>query len=52
MKCRNVIKVRYAGSFLESIKLDGAKQILGCYSKTCNEAVREDMGLDICIAEP
>ena len=34
-----------AGS-LESIILDGAKQILGCSSKTCNEAVRGDMGLD------
>ena len=31
-----------AGS-LESIILDGAKQILGCSSKTCNEAVRGDM---------
>ena len=26
--------------------LDGAKWILGCSSKTCNKAVREDMGLD------
>ena len=34
-----------AGS-LESIKLDGAKQVLGCSSKTCNEAGRGDMGLD------
>ena len=34
-----------AGS-LESIILDGAKEILGCSSKTCNEAVRGDMGLD------
>ena len=34
-----------AGS-LESIILDGAKQILGCSSKTCNEAVRGDMGFD------
>ena len=33
-----------AGS-LESI-LDGAKRILRCSSKTCNEAVRGDMGLD------
>ena len=33
-----------AGS-LESIILDGAKLILGCSSKTCNEAVRGDMGL-------
>ena len=35
-----------AGSLDESIILDGAKQILGCSSKTCNEAVRGDMGLD------
>ena len=34
-----------AGS-LESIILNGAKQILGCSSETCNEAVRGDMGLD------
>ena len=34
-----------AGS-LESIILEGAKRILGCSSKTCNEAVRGDMGLD------
>ena len=34
-----------AGS-LESIILDGAKRILGCSSKTCNEAVRGDMGLN------
>ena len=33
-----------AGS-LENI-LDGVKRILGCSSKTCNEAVRGDMGLD------
>ena len=32
--------------YLESIILDGAKQILECSSKTCNEAVRGDMGLD------
>ena len=35
----------HAGS-LESIILDGDKRILGCSSKTCNEAVRGDMGLD------
>ena len=34
-----------AGS-LESIILDGAKRILRCSSKTCNEAVRGDMRLD------
>ena len=34
-----------AGS-LESILLDGAKRILGCSSKTCNEAVRGDISLD------
>ena len=33
-----------AGS-LESIILDRAERILGCSSKTCNEAVRGDMGL-------
>ena len=31
---------------LEYIILDGAKRILGCSSKTCNEAVRGNMGLD------
>ena len=30
---------------LESVLLKGAKKILGCSSKTCNEAVRGDMGL-------
>ena len=30
---------------LESIILGGAKKILGC-SSTCNEAFREDMGID------
>ena len=34
-----------AGS-LEYIILDGTKRILGCSSKTCNEAVRGYMGLD------
>ena len=33
-------------SALESIILKGAKKILGCSSKTCNEAVRGDMGLE------
>ena len=31
---------------LESIILRGARRILGCSSKTCNEAVRGDMGLE------
>ena len=31
---------------LESIILGGAKRILGCSFKTCNEAVRGDMGLE------
>ena len=31
---------------LESVMLGGAKHILGCSSRTCNEAVRCDMGLD------
>ena len=30
----------------ESVMPGGAKHILGCSSKTCNEAVRRDMGLD------
>ena len=34
-------------SALESILLGGAKMILGCSSKTCNEVVRGDMGLEI-----
>ena len=33
-------------SALESILLGGAKKILGCSSKTCNEAGRRDMGLE------
>ena len=31
---------------LESVMTGGAKRILGCSSRTCNEAVRGDMGLD------
>ena len=31
---------------LESIILGGAKKILGCSSKMCNEAVWGDMGLE------
>ena len=31
---------------MESIILGGAKKILGCSSRTCNEAVRGDMGID------
>ena len=31
---------------LESAVLGGAKKILGCSSKTCNDAVREDTGLE------
>ena len=42
-KCGKVIRVR---QLLESVILGGAKRILGCYSKTCNEAVRGDMGLE------
>ena len=33
-------------SAVETIILGGAKMTLGCSSKTCNEAVRGDMGLD------
>ena len=35
-----------AGSLESIILLDGAKRGLGCSSKTCNEAVRGDVGLD------
>ena len=31
---------------LESVMLGGAKRNLGCSSKTCNEAIRGDVGLD------
>ena len=31
---------------LESVMIGGAKHIVGCSSRTCNEAVRGDMGLD------
>ena len=31
---------------LESVMIGGAKRILGCSSRTCNEAVKGDMGLD------
>ena len=31
---------------LQSVMIGGAKRILGCSSRTCNEAVRGDMGLD------
>ena len=33
-------------SALESILLGEAKKIFGCSSRTCNEAVRGDMGLE------
>ena len=31
---------------LESVVIGGAKRVVGCSSRTCNEAVRGDMGLD------
>ena len=30
----------------QSVLLGGGKRILGCSSKTCNEAVRGDLGID------
>ena len=42
VRCRKVIS--QSGS-VESIILDGAKSILGCSSKTCNKAIRGDLGL-------
>ena len=38
--------IKSQASSLEAIILDGAKRILGCSSKTCNEVVKGDMGLD------
>ena len=38
---------KYQTAFLESIMLGGAKRVLGCSSKTSNEAVWGDMGLEI-----
>ena len=37
---------------LESVVLGGGKKIFGCSSKTCNEAVRGDMGLETNVEEP
>ena len=35
---------------LESVMIGGAKRILGCWSRTCNEAVRGDMVcVDFCV---
>ena len=31
---------------LESVMLGGAQSILGCSSKTCNAAIRRDIGLE------
>ena len=45
MRYGNVIRGRQAHAS-ESILLQGAKKILGCSSRTCNVAVRGDMGLD------
>ena len=39
-KYGNVIRGRQ--NALESTLLEGAKKILGCSSKTCNEAVRKE----------
>ena len=45
VRCGKVIRLRYI-AVLESVMIGGAKRILGCSSRTCNEAVRGDMGLD------
>ena len=42
MKCGRVSPA----AALESVLLGGGKRILGCSSKTCNEAVRGDLGID------
>ena len=38
---------RSQAAALESVLLDGGKRILGCSSKTCNEAVRGDLAMGI-----
>ena len=38
--------IKSQASALESILLGGVKKIIGCSSKTCNEAGRGDMGLE------
>ena len=52
---RHISEVKYWNDYvflqsqkaaLESVMLGGVKRILGCSSKTCNEAVRGDMGLE------
>ena len=34
------------GRYIRVSKVGGGKRILACSSKTCNEAVRGDMGLE------
>ena len=44
---KNIIIINAQAAALESIMTGGrAKRILGCSSRTCNETVRGDMGLD------
>ena len=44
VRCGKAIKAgRLFG--IHTILLDGAKQILGCSSKTCNEAIKKRHGL-------
>ena len=40
------VRIRYVGYCGYCTVLTRAKRILGCSSKTCNEAVRGDMGLE------
>ena len=37
---------KYQAAALQSVLLGGGKRILGCFSKTCNEVVMEDLGID------
>ena len=39
--------IKSQAASLESITLGGAKRVLGCSSKTSNEAVWGDMGLEV-----
>ena len=38
--------LHFSAFSFESVLLGGANRILGCSSKTCNEVVRGDMGLE------
>ena len=41
-----IVIIKSQARALESILLGGAKKTLGCSSKTCNESVWDDIGLE------